>query len=338
MKAIVFRRGQFEIEEVDRPQVGAGEALIRVKACAICSSDVKFYHSLIESGDTEAHILGHEFAGEIAEVSEGNQGFAPGDPVVVDPIQHCGYCAECEKGRTNLCRNAQVIGFTLDGAFAEYIKARISSLHRLPQGVSFVEAALSEPLASACHTISRLRVSPGETAAVIGPGPIGLLMSTVLKLRGAYVIMIGTRKSRLEAAERIGADCIINSLEKDPLREAEKTTGKVDVAIDAVGSPKTEALALELIGRGGRVGLFGAPRAEERLQVNPLELILKDQELIAINSAPATFFVQAINLIDKKLVNLEPIITHVVPSKDFKKALSVLEERQEDVIKVVVKS
>lgn len=201
MKAQVFHKPKdMRLEQVSIPSPLENEVLIKTKACGICGSDVAYYWGLssLETPTGEGPlVLGHEFSGEVVDMGRipKNEGlFKIGDRVTVDPVQYCNACTACARGLVNLCENKSVIGVSSDGAFAEYVKSKYTSLHKLPSRVTFEEAAFTEPLSCAIYAINNLNIFPGDFCVIFGPGPIGLMMTQIVKSRGAgTVVLIGTR-------------------------------------------------------------------------------------------------------------------------------------------------
>src|SRR6266403_4288364 len=205
-----------EIAEVPTPAVGPGEVLIRVGACGICGSDVHGYDG--SSGRRIPPIvMGHEAAGRIAAVGSDVKGFAEGDRVTFDSTIYCGACGPCRRGEVNLCDNRQVMGVSCSdyrraGAFAEYIAVPSRIVYRLPDNLSFAEAAMLEAVAVAIHAVSLAQVSPNSTALVVGAGMIGLLVVQALRVAGCSRVFIADiDRSRLRLAQDVGATAVLSA-------------------------------------------------------------------------------------------------------------------------------
>ncbi len=258
MKAAVFRGpGEVEVAEVPRPELESGEVLIRVGYCGICGSDLEAFHiGMYEPG----LILGHEFAGVIAEIGPGVAGWQVGDRVTVNDAIPCGQCLSCAQGRMTDCECLTMIGVSLDGAMAEYCKITARGLHRLPAGVSLRQGALAEPLSVALHAVRQSRLSPGDHALVMGAGPIGLLTLQCALLAGARnVVVTEVDPVRRELAARLGA-----ALALDPGRENVSVAllsllgGQMpDVAYICTGAPAAFRDAISLVRKGGQVFILG---------------------------------------------------------------------------------
>jgi (R,R)-butanediol dehydrogenase/meso-butanediol dehydrogenase/diacetyl reductase len=206
-------------------------------------------------------VLGHEFCGTVAEVGSGVSGFAPGDRVAVEPHYRCGACARCENGEYNLCRHFGFAGLMGDGGMAERAVVPAYMLHRLPDGVSLEQAALFEPAAVALHALRRAGIRSGETVAVVGLGPIGLLVVMfAVRLGAGRVIATDLRPDRLQVARTLGATAVVPADPQDAvpqlIRQANGGEGS-DVAFEVVGSEGTLRTCLEATRKGGRVVLLG---------------------------------------------------------------------------------
>jgi 2-desacetyl-2-hydroxyethyl bacteriochlorophyllide A dehydrogenase len=266
MLAAVYRGPHdIRLEEVQRPQPGPGEAVMRVRAVSICGTDLRiFNHGHFKIPEGAVRILGHELAGEIVAVGEQVTYLAPGTRVAVAPNVGCGVCWECAQGNNNLCPDYDAFGITLDGGFAEYMlitapTVRQGNAVEIPDNLSFEEAALNEPLSCCYNAQQACRLTPGETTVIIGAGPMGLLNLLLARYSGAgQVIVSEIQEDRARQAAEFGADLVVDPRKQD-LREAvlEATSGRgADVIIVAVGSAALQEQAVELAARGGRVNFF----------------------------------------------------------------------------------
>lgn len=351
MKAAVLKGPRtIEVEDLPTPKVGVNDVLMRVVACGVCGSDIAYY----QRGKADVPppiILGHEFSGEIVELGETARKlalFKEGDRVVAEPVMACGACSSCKQGRPNMCERPTVLGVTVNGGMAEYCVVRYDYLHKVPDGVSFEEAAFTEPLACALHGIRKLRISPGISAAVVGPGPIGLMVVQYLKKSGlSPVILVGTRDHRLEVGLKLGADFAINIKDKssryyseNPVEKIkELTDGKgVDRVFVATGSTEGNQLAVDIAGTRSIVVLFGGAGYDptSRISIPLWEGTLKEVEFTFSWLSPYTF-PEALNAIKKKLVDVKPLISHSFPLEKADKAIETAERRLENALKVQIK-
>jgi L-iditol 2-dehydrogenase len=262
MAAVLHGREDIRIEQVPVPQAGPGELILSVGAALTCGTDLKVfrrgYHARMI---VPPALFGHELAGTVVEVGEGAEGFAPGDRVVALNSAPCGQCYYCVRGQENLCDDL----LFNNGAYAEFIRipARIvakNTLH-IPDHVVLEHAALTEPLACAVHGLEDSHPHAGDTIAIIGGGPLGLMILHVAALSGYEVIAIVKHDGQVEAARRLGAAHVVqtDSIRK-AIRDTRALTGKnrgVDIAIEAVGAPESWEEAVEMVRKGGTVNFFG---------------------------------------------------------------------------------
>ncbi|HAI52356.1 MAG TPA: galactitol-1-phosphate 5-dehydrogenase, partial [Firmicutes bacterium] len=263
MKALVLKEyHQLSYEDVPEPHYGPDDLLVQVKACAICGSDV---HGL--DGSTGRRqppiIMGHEASGVVAAVGERVQGFAPGDRITFDSTIYCGRCHFCRQGRINLCDNRRVLGVSCDdyrqnGALAEFVAVPSHIAYHLPEGVSFEQAALVEPVSIAVHAVSLAPLNLGDTAVVVGVGTIGLLIIQILRTAGCgQIIALDIDHGKFDLARRFGAAVCWDPREEDLLHRIRSLTkGRgADLAFDAVGLSFTVGQAAGLLRKGGALVL-----------------------------------------------------------------------------------
>ncbi len=260
--AVLYGREDLRIQDVEVPRLEPGDLLVRVRSAFTCGTDVKVfrrgYHARMI---VPPALFGHELAGDVAEVGPGVKEFQPGDRVVAANSAPCGVCFYCRRGQENLCEDL----LFNNGAYAEYIRipARIvaRNTYKLPASVSYQDAALCEPLACALRGLDETGVRAGDTVAVIGLGPIGLMFVKMAKVLGARVIAIGRREVQLQHARQMGSDHgLIAGEDTEALVEQVRalTAGRgADSVIEAVGRPETWEAAVRLARRGGVVNFFG---------------------------------------------------------------------------------
>lgn len=260
--AVLYGKEDVKVEDVPIPDLTPGGIRVHVKAALTCGTDLKVfrrgYHAKMI---VPPAVFGHEFAGIIDEVADGVEGWEPGTPVVAANSAACGKCFYCQLGRPELCEDLLFV----NGAYAEYINlpARIvrTNLLRIPEHVSFEEAALVEPLACVVRGMEETHVQPGDTVTVLGVGQIGLMFVRLCKLAGARVIAVGRRPARLSVAEKLGADVLLqNGSDVDIVSEVRKhTEGQrgPDKVIECVGLPEVWEQAIALARKAGTVNLFG---------------------------------------------------------------------------------
>jgi len=267
--AVLYGKEHLQIEEVSVPKIEQGDVLVRVQAALTCGTDVKVfrrgYHARMI---VPPALFGHELAGDIVAMGPEVKGFRVGQRVVAANSAPCFECFFCERGNENLCDDL----LFNNGAYAEYIRipARIveRNLYEIPGHVSYQDAALIEPLACVMRGLDETSIRPGDTVAVIGLGPIGLMFVRLAKAYGARVIAIGRRKTQLDRAAHMGADELLISGETDETvkKVRDLTHGRgADVAIEAVGHPEAWETAVKLLRRGGTVNFFGGCPNDSRI-------------------------------------------------------------------------
>lgn len=322
MKAAIRRKGRrFSIEEIEQPSAGPGEVVIKVSYCAICGSDLRTFGNDTGIGS----VLGHEFSGVIAQVGEGVKDWAIGQRATPDPFAPCRQCYYCLHGRPNLCRNTRVVGRGVleddpPGGFAEYVKVKASQLHATPDEITDQEASLVQPLACSLHAVLLSEITVGSTVAIVGAGPAGLMAIQCARIAGARGIYVAQRSEpRATLAKRLGADIVINPLEKDFRREVRRETDWVgaDACINCAGDNDAFQLAIGVVRSGGRVIQMG-------VSSGPLEIptgSMSGREFELKGSTAYSFeFPEALDLIRKKKINTQEMINLVAPLSDIQAA------------------
>ncbi len=317
MKALVLTGPRhFDYADVPMAEPSDDEVLVEVRACGICGSDV---HGM--DGSTGRRrppvVMGHEAAGVIAQVGAGVSGWAEGERVTFDSTVSCGRCWYCRTGQVNLCDERRVLGvscqeYRRDGAFAEYVAVPARILYRLPDGLSFEPAALLETLSVAVHAVRRAGVSPGDTAAVVGTGMVGLLVVQVLRAYGCErVIGVDLDAGRLALAERFGADPVSGDAEAVATAVQERTGGAgADLAIEVVGVSAAVQTAIASVRKGGRVGLVGNLSALVEL---PLQAAVTRELTLYGSCASSGEYPECIELLSSGQVDVGPLISAVAP-------------------------
>lgn len=311
------------------PVPGEGQVLINVKRAGICGTDLHIYHGLFSKVRPPV-TLGHEISGSVVAVGPGVSGWNPGDPVTVESEAFsCGKCQLCTSGFTNLCPDRLALGYGVDGGFATYLVARHTALHRLPEGISFLEGALCEPLAVAVHAVmERVDLQKGSWALITGPGPIGLLVLEVAHLAGGRIIIAGTRKDqvRLQIAADLGADAVIQVDRTDLGAQVETLTeGRgVSTAFECSGSGKALADCVECTARRGaivQVGLFGG-----KVEADLDGIAMKEIELKGAFTHNHQTWNKAIALLASKAIDLRVLISGEFSIFDWEEAFRLSEE------------
>ena len=331
--------GNIELQEVDIPEISSSEVLIRVRACGICGSDLKIFddqHPFIPPV-----VIGHEFSGEIVEVGSEVVNWKVGDRVVSEQhVGACGHCRQCLTGNAFACKFKQAPGYFTDGAFTEFIKVPAWLLHRIPDTLSFEEAAFTEPSAVAVHgVLERTGINPGDTVLVLGCGPIGIAAAKMAQITGASdVIITGLEqdeKARLPKAREIGIDHVVN-IQKIDLDKFvnELTNGKgVDVVIELAGALPGIQQAFNLVGPLGRLGIIGQPPTDD-VQIPYRQALFKALKVSFSYSSKFSSWEKALSMFERKSLKPTELITHILPLKDWEEGFQLA--RSGEAVKVVL--
>ncbi len=267
MRAVVnVERKPYRVEMQERatPEIGPGDVLLRVRGVGVCGSDLHQWHATHSWSVNYPVVLGHEFGGDVAAVGRDVKGFREGDRVVSETAASiCGHCVYCRSGQYNLCPERLGFGYGLDGAMAEYVRAPARCLHRVPEGVPFEDAAMTEPGCVAANAVLELsRVQPGDFVVVLGPGPIGLMALQMARLGSPGALwMVGTRRdaARLEVARELGATRTL-LVEEEDVAAAVKEQGDgfgAHLVVDCVGTSVALKQALEVVRPMGQITKVG---------------------------------------------------------------------------------
>lgn len=322
-------------KEVEKPEPKEGEALIRVVAAGICGSDLgafKGTNPLI----SYPRIIGHELAGVVESIPENDKGIKAGDRVVVDPYIYCEHCYPCRIGRTNCCTDLKVLGVHIEGGMAEYFTPRVDYLIKIPDEMTWVEAALAEPLTIALHGVHRGGCKEGEYCVIIGAGPIGIVSGMVAQAYGAHAILMDLVQERLDFASSLGIEHVINSSKEDAKeRIAEITNGDMaQLVMECSGANSAIRSSLDYVANAGRITLTGWPKKETSL---PTDVITKKEIDIRGARTSAGEFEEAIELICSKKVDMNKILTKVISLDEVPETIIDMEKNPENYMKVVVR-
>ena len=333
--AMLYGVKNLRIEDIPVPKAGAGEVLVEVKAATTCGTDLKiFQRGYVEKVIKLPTVFGHEWAGEVVEVGEGLEWPEKGMRVRAGNSAPCLHCKMCQKGKYNLCENM----IWLWGAYAEYVKvpARmvLVNIQEIPNHVSFEEAAITEPLACVLHGVEEARVKLGDTVAIIGSGPIGLLhLLTVKKMGAEKVIVIDLVEERLDFAEKLGADETVNAGKVDAAERVRQLTSGygADVAIEAIGLPSTWEQALKLVRKGGTVLEFGGCPPGTEVKVNAEILHYGELTMLGTFHTTPLHFKKALNLIASRTIDVRPLITRRMKLEEIKEAFKILSTSKSEI-------
>jgi 2-desacetyl-2-hydroxyethyl bacteriochlorophyllide A dehydrogenase len=343
VKALVLRApNQFAVEEVEDPTPGPLEVLCRVERVGICGTDVHMVQGHYDMWPAYyPFIPGHEWSGEIVELGEGAEGFgwAVGDRVAGSSHAGCMHCETCIAGRYNLCLNygnSRVhshYGHTAQGAYADFVVHSIRSIFKLPDGMSFDLGAVTDPASIALHCAHRGLVASGQTVAIIGAGPVGILAADAARSLGASRVIVAARGARLGVVEEFGYEVFDTNARGGVDRFREMVPGGADVVLDAAGTPQTVPMALDMLARGGRCSTVGIPT--EDVSMSLAALVLDELELVG-SRAVAGEMQATLDLIADNRIRAGKIITHRFPLEEFARALEVTDQRIDGAMKVVI--
>jgi len=331
---------KLEYKDVPDPQVGAGEVLLRIKASAICGSDIHGYDG--GSGRRKPPVvMGHEAAGLIEAVGAEVKQFSVGDRVTFDSTLYCRNCYPCSIGNVNLCDGRRVFGvscddYSKDGAFAEYLAVPEYILYKLPDSVSFEEASAIEPLAIALHAINRTSICAGDDVVVIGCGTIGQLIIRLLKIMWCgSITAVDIDDKKLETAVKSGADNIINSGNEDVERRVNELTNgsKMDKAFEAVGVSDTVGYAVSSLKKGGELTLVGNIHKNVDF---PLQHVVTNEINVKSACASAGEYAACIKLLSAGKVDFKDIIGLTAPLSEGAEIFDKLYKGDSGIIKAVL--
>lgn len=318
-----------EYRDTTDPVAPCDGLVLEVKACGICGSDLRRWKEGPPKGVT-GMIPGHEAAGVVIEAGRNQNRFAVGDRVAIAPDVHCGRCYYCQRGLYNLCDEIRFIGVTpgLPGALAQKLVLTGEILtngivHRMPEGMSFAEGSLAEPSCSVLAAHDRAGTGLGDTVVVMGAGPIGCLHVIVAKARGARVIVSEPSPIRRRFVERCGPDAVVDPGAEDLGTRVRQMTGGVgaDIVICANPVAETQIQAVQIVRKRGRVILFGGlPKANPMVTLDSNRIHYGEIEVVGAFSYHPTGHALALDLIRRKVIDAELLVTHTFDLRDVAKA------------------
>jgi len=348
MKACMLTAyNKLEIREVPVPRPGPGEVLCRIRSVAICGTDPEIIAGKHRNKNWPPEfpfILGHEWAGEVSALGEGVTDFAVGDRVAGEAHRGCGSCRNCMTGRYTICLNYgksetghRHYGFVSSGANCEYNSYSTKALHKIPDNLSFNHAALLDTAGVALHGIDMTGITAGGTAAVWGPGPIGLCAMQMMKGMGAKRIFMVGRKHRLDVAGEAGADELIDYEKADPVVKIMELTdgqGMDEIQECSGGSPAVDQ-ALRSVKKGGKVNLIGFYHDPEVIPPNFTQIVMNEITISGSRANP-NVSERALNLLSEGVVDGDKVVSHIFPLNQYEQALDTFVNRKDGAIKVVI--
>ena len=342
MKALVLKEyRRFAVEDFAVPVLQPDEVLVRVRACGICGSDV---HGMDGSSGRRIPplIMGHEAAGEISEVGSAVKNWRAGDRVTFDSTVYCGECWFCARGKINLCDHRRVLGvscgdYRRHGAFAEFVAVPQRILYRLPDNLSFEQAAMVEAVSVAVHAVKRTPLADDATTLVVGTGMIGLLVVQALRAAGCqHVIATDLEESKLSLAKKLGATHVIKADDAALLEKIRAlTSGRgADAAFEVVGLPPTVKTAIEAVRKGGSVTLVGNLKPQADL---PLQSVVTREITLIGTCASAGEYPECLELIAGGKINVTEFISATPPLAEGAQWFERLYAGERGLMKVLLK-
>jgi L-iditol 2-dehydrogenase len=335
MKAVVkygYGPGKVELRDTPEPEVGPGLVKLRVKAAGICGSDLHAYHEMIKFNFKYPVIVGHEFAGDVAEVGEGVEGIEVGERVTSETTAiNCGVCEYCRTGYYNMCLSRSVVGYDWDGGFTSYCVVPQKNIHKLPESVDYIAGALTEPLACCIHGVTeQTGINAGDLVLIVGPGPIGLLTLQVALAEGGQVVICGTSQDagRLKIAEDLGADYALNVEETDVVKFVGDLTGGygADIVLECSGAEKGAQLGIEAARKRGKytqMGLFGKP-----ITLDFERIAYKELQVTGFLSQKRSAWQRALKLEAQGKISPSKVVSHQVPIDEWKRGYEMSENKE----------
>lgn len=302
------------MEERELPRAGKGEIVVRVRASAVCGTDIRMWNN---ASCALPRILGHEIAGDVYEIGEGVNGYAIGQRVAIAPNMGCGICDECVSGRTHLCPTYKALGINLDGGFAEFVKVPAEAVRQgnvcpIGDATAYDQAAIVEPFSCVYNAFETYRVHPADKVLIIGAGPIGCMHAILAKMAGASdIFMTDLSEKRLDDCQKrlpyIKPYC--GSELKQFIMDSTKNKG-VDVCVTACPSPEAQEESLELMNMFGRVCFFGGlPASKEPVRIDTNLVHYRHLILCGTSRSSLSQYRKCLSLIENGVVDLKPLIT-----------------------------
>ncbi|TKJ46712.1 galactitol-1-phosphate 5-dehydrogenase [Candidatus Aerophobetes bacterium Ae_b3a] len=348
--AVLYGIGDLRFEEVPLPKTKKREVLVRVKACGICSSDIA---RVMEKGTYSFPLIpGHELSGEVANIrgdisslkEETKSVNQNGDRVVVAPLLPCYKCPHCQIGEYNLCDDYDYLGSRCNGGFAEYVKAPQENLIKIPPGVSFEEAALTEPTSVALHALRQARIEVGDKVAILGTGTIGIILAQWARIMGASeVYLVDVVEEKLRVAQEYSFTETVNASKEDTVKSILEKTGQrgVDVSIEAAGNPITFKQSIQVVRKGGKVVFLGNIRGEVTLPDELVSSILRKELTMygtwnsRFTELPKNEWAATLHFIKVGKLKVKPLITHRFELKQAREAFQMMYKGEEFFNKVM---
>jgi L-iditol 2-dehydrogenase len=337
--AVLHAPGDLRIEETPRPEIGPTEVLVNIKAVGVCGSDLHLFNNgrIATSIMTRPLILGHEAAGEVVAAGAAVAGIKCGDRVVIEPGISCGHCEFCTRGEYNLCRSQAFKGIPdTQGCLADFVAMPQQYVHKLPPGVGYAEGTVIEPFAVALQGLSEGQVRAGQSVAVLGGGPVGLMVLQGALATGAGpVTVVDLYEKRLALAGRLGAAHTVNAGQEDAVQVIRSLTDDrgADVVLETSGASAVAAQTIKVVRRGGTVVFVGVGCGDVTFDVNT---ITRSRLKLTGTFRYANQYPVAIGLAAVGRVDLGAVITHRFPLEGAGEALAFTAAHKDEAIKTII--
>jgi 2-desacetyl-2-hydroxyethyl bacteriochlorophyllide A dehydrogenase len=333
MAVVIERPNQVSWREVEAPAVGPHDVLVESRKAGLCRTDVEMMSGAF-TDPRWVHfpiIPGHEWAGTIVEAGASVRSVRVGDRVVCEGFISCHRCQRCRAGETQWCERIEALGFTRPGGYAELVSVPEEVVHPLAPHVSFDAGVLVEPASVVLHGLEKARPSPGEAVGVIGVGTLGALALALLRLHSpSRIVAYGVREEELELARQLGASEVVL------VGDGGTAEAELDLVVETAGAPAAVELATQLCRPAGRAVLLGIA-GEGRTLTLPSDLLVgKDIALIGSIAYPSAVWSRVVGLLSERVLDLEPIVTHRFPMREFEEAVRLMDDRRGIVGKVVL--
>lgn len=330
MKAAVFHgpNQPLKIEELETPKAGPKEILVKIAACGVCNTDLHYIDHGVPTFKQPPMILGHEPSGIVAEAGPEVKNFKEGDRVLIPPVFSCGYCENCRLGRENICFNMLMLGNHIDGAFAEYTKVPAKDCQPLPEELPLEESSIiADAVSTPYHAVkNRAEVKPGDTVVVFGCGGVGINVVQIAAAAGASVTAVDLIDKKLDTAKALGAQHTINASgmeDKALLKEIRRMTGGgADIAIEAIGNPKTIELASAAVKAGGLHCQVGY--THHSVPMNAGRLMFREIAIKGSLGCRPVDYPKIIEMVRTGRIQLSAVVTHRFALEEINQALDLM--------------
>lgn len=330
MKAAVFYgpNQPLKIEEVKIPKIEQNEILVKIVACGVCNTDLHYIDHGVQTFKKPPMILGHEPSGIVEETGAEVKNFKVGDRVLIPPVFSCGYCDNCRLGRENICFNMLMLGNHIDGAFAEYTKVPAKDCQHLPEDLPLEESSIiADAISTPYHAVkNRAQVRPGDSVVVFGCGGVGINVVQMAAAAGGSVIAVDIVDKKLDIAKKLGALHTINASDKEGkalIKEIRTLTGGgADIAIEAIGNPKTIELASSAVKAGGCHCQVGY--THHNVSINAGRLMFREIEIKGSLGCRPVDYPKIIEMVRTGKIQLKPVVTHKFKLEEIDQAFDLM--------------